>query len=532
MSIYILTAAAIILLCLMLNKLSGKLGVPTLALFILLGMLFGSDGLLKIHFDDYVTTERICTVALIFIIFYGGFDTSWRQARPVALKAGLLSSLGVLLTAGLTGAFCHYAMGFAFWESMLIGAIISSTDAASVFSILRSKRLGLKNGTASMLEIESGSNDPFAYMLTLLVLSVMKGSFDSQALPLMLVQQVLLGAACGAGTGAVSAWALRRFKLTVEGFDTVLVFGMALIAYAGADSLGGNGYLSVYLFGIVLGNSPLKNKKTLVHFFNGLTGLMQILIFFLMGLLSFPSQLLHICLPALGIALFLTFVARPLSVFAILTPFRCPLNQQLLVSWTGLRGAASIVFAIMATVDPAHTNNDVFHITFFIVLFSIFLQGSLLPFMARRLHMIDDNANVMKTFSDYTEEVPLQCIKITVGEAHPWANIRVRDICSTPGMLLAMILRDKERLIPHGDTLLLPGDTVFITALSTGDKEELHLAEIPIDKDNTWIGSTLRDIPADDERLIIAIQRKNEVVIPNGQTVIRLNDVLLVSRAG
>ena len=203
MSGYILAAAAIILVCLLLSKLSGRMGVPTLALFILLGMLVGSDGLLKIHFDDFIVSGNICTIALIFIIFYGGFGTNWNHARHVAVKATLLSSLGVVLTAVLTGGFCHYVLGIGMLESILVGAIISSTDAASVFSILRSKKLSLKYGTSSLLEVESGSNDPFSYMMTVIVLSAMKGNFDGANLLLMIVQQVFLGVAFGAAAGQI-----------------------------------------------------------------------------------------------------------------------------------------------------------------------------------------------------------------------------------------------------------------------------------------------------------------------------------------
>lgn len=532
MSAYILAAAAIILVCLILSKISGKLGVPTLALFIFLGMAIGSDGLLKIHFDDFVISERICTVALIFIIFYGGFGTSWTQARPVAVQAALLSSLGVVITAGVTGVFCHYVLGIAFWESMLIGAVVSSTDAASVFSILRSKKLNLKHGTASMLEVESGSNDPFSYMLTVIVLSIMKGDFSSGELATMLTQQLVLGAVSGVATGAATAWVLSRYRIPIEGFDAILVFSITLVAYAGADILGGNGYLGVYIFGIILGNKPIWNKKNLVHFFDGVTGLMQMLVFFLLGLLSFPSQLIPIALPALGIALFLTFIARPLAVFAMLSPFRCPVRQQVLVSWTGLRGAASIVFAIMATVDPAQTHNDVFHITFFIVLFSIFTQGSLISFMAGKLRMIDENASVMKTFSDYSEEVPLQFVNISIDHDHPWAEKYVREITMIPDFLLVMILRGEEKIIPKGDTRILVGDLIVITSLSVSSSSTFMLSEVTIHKGSAWTGKPLAQLPIGKNHLVIAVKREDAVIIPHGKTVVQENDILVMSCTG
>lgn len=530
MTNYILIVTVIILLCLFLNKLSSKIGIPVLLAFIILGMLFGTDGLLKISFDNYRIAEEICTVSLIFIMFYGGFGTNWKQAKPVAGKAVLLSTVGVLLTAVTTGFFCYGVLHFRFWESMLIGAVLSSTDAASVFSILRSRQLNLKDNTASMLEMESGSNDPCSYMLTVIILAVMKGGFTGGSLLRLIVLQLVFGILIGVIVAAFGAWVLSQMKNTGDGVDTIFVFSMALLAYAGAAVLGGNGYLSTYLAGLILGNRPLHNKKSLVHFFDGLTGLMQMLIFFLLGLLAFPSALPGIIPVAFAIALFLTFVARPVSVFAILTPFRCPVRQQLLVAWSGLRGAASIVFAILATVDPAYTKNDLFHIVIFIVLFSISIQGSLLGFMARRLDMIDDRNNVMKTFSDYSEEVPVEFVKIAVKKNHPWSGKKIRDIVSLPDLLLVLILRGEERIVPNGDTVIREGDRIVLSALSPEEHLGLYLSEISIDKESPWIGLPLSRVKLEEGSLVLVLMREDQVKIPNGNTVIRENDILVVSQ--
>ena len=530
MTNYILIVTVIILLCLFLNKLSSKIGIPVLLAFIILGMLFGTDGLLKISFDNYRIAEEICTVSLIFIMFYGGFGTNWKQAKPVAGKAVLLSTVGVLLTAVTTGFFCYGVLHFRFWESMLIGAVLSSTDAASVFSILRSKQLNLKDNTASMLEMESGSNDPCSYMRTVIILAVMKGGFTGGSLLRLIVLQLVFGILIGVIVAAFGAWVLSQMKNTGDGVDTIFVFSMALLAYAGAAVLGGNGYLSTYLAGLILGNRPLHNKKSLVHFFDGLTGLMQMLIFFLLGLLAFPSALPGIIPVAFAIALFLTFVARPVSVFAILTPFRCPVRQQLLVAWSGLRGAASIVFAILATVDPAYTKNDLFHIVIFIVLFSISIQGSLLGFIARRLDMIDDRNNVMKTFSDYSEEVPVEFVKIAVKKNHPWSGKKIRDIVSLPDLLLVLILRGEERIVPNGDTVIREGDRIVLSALSPEEHLGLYLSEISIDKESPWIGLPLSRVKLEEGSLVLVLMREDQVKIPNGNTVICENDILVVSQ--
>lgn len=530
MTSYILLVAAVILLCLSLNKMSNKLGIPMLLAYILLGMMFGTDGILKIPFDNFTIAEQICTVSLIFIMFYGGFGTNWKQAKPVAGKAVLLSTVGVILTAVTTGAFCHFILRMDFWESMLIGSVISSTDAASVFSILRSKRLNLKNNTASMLEVESGSNDPCSYMLTVIILTIMSGELSGSSLVVMIFSQIIFGILVGVVVALAAAFILKKANFATDGFDTIFVFSMALVSYAGASMINGNGYLAAYIAGIILGNTPLHHKKSLVHFFDGITGLMQMLIFFLLGLLAYPSQLPKILPIALAIAVFLTFVARPVSVFAILMPFRCPVKQQLLVSWAGLRGAASIVFAIMATVSPAYTKNDLFHIVIFIVLFSISIQGTLLGLVAKKLDMIDENGNVMKTFSDYSDEMPVEFVKISIKAGHPWENRRIKDLTSLPDLLLVLILRGEERIIPNGNTVVLAGDKIVLSALSPEENLGICLTEIPIEKDSKWIGKPLSRIKLGEEKLVLVLKRNEKVVIPNGNTVIRENDVLVISQ--
>lgn len=530
MTSYILLVAAVILLCLSLNKMSNKLGIPMLLAYILLGMMFGTDGILKIPFDNFTIAEQICTVSLIFIMFYGGFGTNWKQAKPVAGKAVLLSTVGVILTAVTTGAFCHFILRMDFWESMLIGSVISSTDAASVFSILRSKRLNLKNNTASMLEVESGSNDPCSYMLTVIILTIMSGELSGSSLVVMIFSQIIFGILVGVVVALAAAFILKKVNFATDGFDTIFVFSMALVSYAGASMINGNGYLAAYIAGIILGNTPLHHKKSLVHFFDGITGLMQMLIFFLLGLLAYPSQLPKILPIALAIAVFLTFVARPVSVFAILMPFRCPVKQQLLVSWAGLRGAASIVFAIMATVSPAYTKNDLFHIVIFIVLFSISIQGTLLGLVAKKLDMIDENGNVMKTFSDYSDEMPVEFVKISIKAGHPWENRRIKDLTSLPDLLLVLILRGEECIIPNGNTVVLAGDKIVLSALSPEENLGICLTEIPIEKDSKWIGKPLSRIKLGEEKLVLVLKRNEKVVIPNGNTVIRENDVLVISQ--
>lgn len=529
LSIWLLLSAVILLACILLNRVSGKLGIPMLLAFILLGMFFGSDGAVKIPFENYAAAESICSAALILIMFYGGFGTKWSQARPVALKAGVLSSLGVVATAGLTGLFCHLCLGMPLPEGLLLGAVIGSTDAASVFSILRSKQLNLKYHTSSLLEVESGSNDPCSYMLTAVLLMVMEGFVQGGWLLWMLLSQVLFGVLFGFLTAWAALWVLGRFRLS-GGLDTIFVLAVALLSYAAPTLLGGNGYLSAYIAGIVLGNRPLKNKAALVHFFDGVTGLMQMLIFFLLGLLSFPSHLPRVMVPALLTALFLTFVARPAAVFLLLSPFRCPARQCALISWAGLRGAASIVFAILATVSPASISYDIFHFVFCIVIFSILLQGSLLSLVARVLDMIDADGNVMKTFNDYQEEVPVQFIRFTVPEGHPWSGKMVREIIFPPGTLLVQLQRGEGQIAPRGDVLLQAGDRLILSASALDSSEGVSLTELRLEEGHDWIGHPLADLTLEADKLIIMVQRQGRVLIPTGRTVLEADDVLVINQ--
>lgn len=528
MTLTLLLSAVVILACVLCNKLSSKLGVPALLAFILLGMFFGSDGVVKIPFDNYALAQDLCSLALLFIMFYGGFGTNWSQARPVAGKAALLSSLGTTLTAGLVGLFCWQVLSLPALESFLLGAVISSTDAASVFSILRSKRLDLRDHTASLLEVESGSNDPFAFMLTSILLTMMTGDLSGPAVVYQIFAQLVYGGALGIAIALAARFFLRRFSLAAAGFDAIFLVAVALLSYAAPTLLGGNGYLSVYLTGILLGNSKLDNKQALVNFFDGTTGLMQMFLFFLLGLLSFPSQLPAIAPTALVVALFLTFVARPVAVFLLLAPFRSSPRQMLLVSWSGLRGAASIVFSILAITSPAVTNLDLYHIVFFIVLFSILLQGSLLPFLARTLRMTDTETDVMKTFNDYTDEVPVQFLQCTLTPGHAWAGQPLHALSLPPECLLVLLLRQGEKLVPHGSTVLEPGDTLILSGRAGGEISGVRLYERTLDPEDPWLDHPLSLLPTG-PLLIILIRRGEEVIIPKGDTVLRAGDTLVIN---
>ncbi len=483
MAIMLLLCCAVILSCIIANRFSNKFGMPALLCFMALGMIFGSDGLFKISFNNYQITEQLCTIALIFIMFYGGFGTKWQTARPVAAKAVLLSTLGVVITAMLTCLFCYQVLHFSFTESFLIGAVLSSTDAASVFSILRSKNLNLKHSTAPLLEIESGSNDPMAYMLTMIALAMISGD-SGASVPVMLLTQIGVGIGIGIACAILGIFALRK------------------------------------------GN--INNKITLVHFFDGITGLAQILIFFLLGLLSFPHLLPNLFLPALLIALFLTFLARPAAVFLLLLPFGSSLRQCLLVAWSGLRGAASIVFAIMVIAKGTSLEHDLFHIVFFISLLSVAIQGSLLPMVARKLGMVDNSSDIRKTFNDYQDDSDLTLMRMYIPNGHNWQNRKIEEVSFPTGSLALMIKREGDTLIPRGNTTILADDTLILSVPSYRGENDGNLKEILVDSGHNWCNSSIAELNLPENILIALIKRGDENIIPQGSTVIHADDRVVI----
>lgn len=519
--------------CILCNKITAKIGIPMLLAFLCVGMLCGEDGILGISFNDYQLTENVCTAALILIIFYGGFGTKWSAAKPVAGRAILLSTVGVFLTAVAVGGFCHIVLHVRLLESLLIGSVISSTDAASVFSILRAKKLNLKYGTASLLEVESGSNDPIAYLMVTIVVAMMETSVSAGSVLYQVFAQIVFGVGIGAVLALVVLFFLRRFQFDTSGFDLVFMLAVAILSYVVPTMIGGNGYLSAYIAGIILGNAELSNKKNLVHFFDGVTGLMQLLVFFILGMLCTPTKLIGVLLPALGIAIFLTFLARPLVVGVLLTPFRAKFSQQLLISWAGLRGATSAIFAITAVASMEAAGSvtlkyDLFHLVFCIVLFSIALQGTFLPWVSKKLHMIDDSQNVLKTFTDYTDEEIIQTLQLPIHANHAWIDQPVSSIALPPDTLLAMLIRNGKTVIPKGNTKIEQGDVVVLSAGNCQQTANMQLSELVIDDHHKWNGKQIRNLNLGKKTLILMIQRGSETIIPQGDTEILAGDTVVL----
>lgn len=523
----LLLAGVVIVACILMNRIATKLPIPSLLIFIALGMCFGVNGFFKISFDDYALSESICSACLIFIMFYGGFGTNVKEAKPVAVQAFLLSTAGVVMTAGLVGIFAHYFLNLGLLESLLIGSVIASTDAASVFNVLRSKKLSLKHNTDSLLELESGSNDPISYMLTILMISLIMGKEIS--VPLMLFKQITFGVICGLLIGKFAAVLLNRVDFYMEQGKTIFLFAIAIIAYALPSVIGGNGYLSVYLCGIFLGNSFLPEKKDMVRFFDALTEIAQMMIFFLLGLLVTPVELPAVFIPAVLICVFMIFVGRPIAMFLLLKPFGASVRQIGVVSWAGLRGVASIVFSIYVVLEQIPMKYDLFNLVFLIVLISLSVQGTLLPLVSHKLAMIDANANVMKTFNDFQEESDVSFVKVKVAEDHRFANRKLKDITMPPEFLVTLIIRGSDTFLPDGETMVEKGDILVFAAPSFEDRENLTLYEMRVGQNHKWKNKALKDIPRDRNMLIIMVKRNDKTIIPRGDTVICKKDTLVIA---
>lgn len=525
---YLLIAAVVLLFCVALNRVSARIGLPVLLAFICLGMLFGSDGVVKIAFEDYHMAETICTFALIYIMFSGGFETNWKRAKSVSREAVVLSSLGVVLTAAALCLFVRVFLKLPWSVSFLMGAVVSSTDAATVFSLLKSKKLSLRYNTASLLEVESGSNDPSAYLLTLIGIAMCTGESGAAQFVLLILRQIGFGVLVGVAVARAGIYVVQHYDIREGSFDFIFVVGMATLTYALSALLGGNGYLAVYLCGIILGNVSFRGKTNVVRSLDGLSNLMQILIFFLLGLLVFPSRLFGVLGVTAVIALFLTLIARPAVVFLLMIPFHMPVKQKLLISFAGLRGASAIVFAIVAiTRVPGY--EFIFDATFAVVLLSIFVQGGLLAVVSEKLDMIDTEGDVMKTFNDYAEETPVEFIRCPIPGGHVWEGQSLSRIVLPPKTLAVLLKRGEEDIVPNGSTVLRAGDELVLSAVGSVGKTDIRLFEIEVEKDSERANRKIMDLSLKPGQLVILIKRGGNVLIPRGDDVIREGDVLVLN---
>ena len=378
------------------GRISSRLGVPALLLFLGVGMLFGSDGL-GIQFDNFQMAQHIGTVALCIILFAGGMDTKFHEIKPVITQGVLLATLGVLLTAGVTGIFIWWIMGMTYPSAaigitgaLLLSSIISSTDSASVFSILRSKGLQLKNNIRPTLELESGSNDPVAYILVITLIEViqLQGTINYWLVAGSLALQLIIGLVTGYAIGKIAVWTINRIRIDNQSLYPILLFTFCIFIFSFTYFVGGNSFLAIYIGGLVIGNSEFVHKNSSLSFFDGLAWLSQLIMFLTLGLLVNPHELLPVLIPGLIISLVMIFVARPLSVFITLWPFKSiGINDKAFISWVGLRGAVPIIFAIMPLAENIPYARIIFNIVFLSTLVSLLLQGTTLELLARWLRI-------------------------------------------------------------------------------------------------------------------------------------------------
>lgn len=461
----LLVGSLLLFISIIAGKTSYKFGVPTLVLFLGIGMLAGEDGIGGISFNDPQLAQLIGIISLNFILFSGGLDTNWKTVKPIVKEGFMLSTLGVLLTAVGLGTFVYYVTDFTIYESLLLGSIVSSTDAAAVFSILRSKNLALRSNLRPTLEMESGSNDPMAYVLTIaflgLVINQDKGLVTM--IPLFF-QQMIIGTIAGFGFGKLSKIIINKIKLDFEGLYPVLVIALMFITFSVTDFVGGNGFLAIYICAVYLGNQYLIHKKTILKMYDGLAWLMQIVLFLTLGLLVFPSQIVPVIGIGLVISLFLIFVARPAAVFISLIPFKMKLRRRFYISWVGLRGAVPIVFAtypLLAGIDKA---NMIFNIVFFISLTSILIQGTTLSVVAKWLKVsIPSEEKKLTPSEKFLEEHPkTEMREIGIDNGNIVVGMKIVDIEFPSTAIIAMIKRDDKYITPNGSTIIHADDVLIV----------------------------------------------------------------------
>jgi potassium/hydrogen antiporter len=459
--------SALLLISILAGKTSYKFGVPTLLFFLAIGMLAGSEGLLGIHFDDPQTAQFVGIVALNFILFSGGLDTDWGSIKPVLWQGVSLSTLGVLFTAVSVGLFVWSITDFTIYEALLLGGIISSTDAAAVFSILRSKSLGLKGKLRPTLELESGSNDPMAYFLTIAFLGLVSNpGQNAWGIVPMFFLQIILGAALGLLFGKLSKIVLNRIKLDFEGLYFVLMVGLMFFTFSATNFLGGNGFLAVYLAAVYLGNQDFIHKNSILKAFDGHAWLMQIVMFLTLGLLVFPSEVVPFIGIGVLISAFLIVVARPLAVFLCLLPFRTKFRNKAYISWVGLRGAVPIVFATYPLLAGIERADTIFNIVFFISVSSVLVQGTTLPLVAKWLHVsLPEKAKPLSPVDRlFHETIKSEMAEISIDGTKDIIGKRIVDLHFPKKAIIVMIQRDGRYIIPSGSTELMQNDKLIIVA--------------------------------------------------------------------
>jgi cell volume regulation protein A len=464
----LLLGSLLLFLSIISSKTSFKLGIPTLILFLVVGMLAGSDGPGGIFFDDYEIAQLLGVVALNFILFSGGMDTKWESIKPVLWQGVSLSTLGVVITAATVGMFTSYLLGYTLLEGMLLGAIVSSTDAAAVFSILRSRSVGLKGNLRPVLELESGSNDPMGYFLTVSIIYLITEP-DASVVSLIprFFRGMVLGGIAGYAFGKAMTWIINRIKLDIDGLYPVLILSMVFFTFSFTDFVGGNGFLAVYISAVILGNSSFLHKKSLIRFYDGQAWLMQIVMFITLGLVVFPHEIVPLLSSGVLIALFLIFIGRPIAVLVSLVFFRdLNIRKKLFLSWVGLRGAVPIIFATYPMLAGVAVAKDIFNLVFFISVSSVLLQGTTLPMVARWLHVAVPE-KIKRKFPldlELKDNFKSELIELDIPSTSSAVGKAVMNLNLPKKALIVLIHRDGKYITASGDTEIMPQDHLLVMA--------------------------------------------------------------------
>ena len=466
----VLVGSVILFLSILAGKAGFRFGLPSLLLFLGVGMLFGSDGL-GIEFSSPEVAQFIGMLALSIILFSGGMDTNVKEVKPVAAPGVVMATVGVLLTILLTGTFIYWLFGLfdslvtlTYPEALLLAAVMSSTDSASVFSILRGKGVYLKERLRPMLELESGSNDPMAYLMTIVLISfIQQGDADYGASLLLLARQLLLGVLAGFALGKVIVWIVNRIGLENESLYSILLLALGFFVFAFTSVVGGNGYLAVYIAGLVVGNARMVHKKSLRQFMDGYTWMWQIVMFLTLGLLVNPHELPPVAIPSVLVAVFLTLVARPASVFLCLSPFRQFSSRAMVyISWVGLRGAVPIIFATYPVIAGIEHASMFFNIVFFITIISLLVQGTTVTSSARWLGLEDEPERKDEFGIELPEEIKSAMSEIEMTPAVLAHGNRLMELDLPDNTLAVMVKRKGRYFIPKGNTELREGDLLLV----------------------------------------------------------------------
>ncbi|WP_067730751.1 potassium/proton antiporter [Oceanobacillus damuensis] len=451
------------------TKFSSQLGLPALILFLIGGMLLNNF----IYFENAQLTQLIGTLALIIILFDGGTQTKWTRIRPILVPAGTLATLGVLITSFVVGIATTYILGFSLLEGLLLGAIIGSTDAAAVFSVLGSKNYNKR--LTSTLEAESGSNDPMAVFLTVTLIELIKMPEISIWLAISdFFLQMGLGLVFGLVLGKITVMVINNIKLDISGLYPVLAMGSSIFTYAVTDYLGGSGLLAVYVMALFVGNSDLTHRFAILRFNEGFAWMMQIVMFTLLGLLAFPEELVEVFWEGILIAIILMFIARPVAVFISMLFMKYNLNQKLFISWAGLKGAVPIVLATYPILAGLENSNLIFNTVFFVVLISALVQGGTLSWLAEKLDLTeedDDGQSSIELINLGNSDSEI--MKVTIPKKSPAVGKSLIEISLPDDTLIIGITRSKKLMTPTGTSVIKKGDTLFVLS----DKEKRKKAK-------------------------------------------------------